>query len=171
MSAPQLNEGFVDLVLATLDETGLPATRLMLEITESMLVDDCANARTVLTRIRDFGVRVAIDDLGTGYLSLAYFQSLCVDVVKIDRSFVRDLGTNTDHQALTRTILSLAVGFEMTAIAEGVETDHEFAELSRLGCPYAQGFLFSRPVASDALHQLFERSNIAPQVSSLNSAT
>jgi diguanylate cyclase (GGDEF)-like protein len=169
VSAPQLNEGFVDLVLATLDETGLPATRLMLEITESMLVDDCANARSVLTRIRDFGVRVAIDDFGTGYSSLAYFQSLCVDVVKIDRSFVRDLGTNTDHQALTRTILSLAVGFEMTAIAEGVETDHEFAELSRLGCPYAQGFLFSRPVASDALHQLFQRSNISPQVSSLNS--
>ena len=130
VSAPQLDDQFVDLVLddARRDRACLPH-RLMLEITESMLVDDSVNARSMLTRLRDVGARVAIDDFGTGFSSLAYFQSLCVDVVKIDRSFVRDLGTNADHRALTRTILSLAEGFEMTAIAEGVETDREFAEL------------------------------------------
>ena len=105
-------------------------------------------------------MRIAIDDFGTGYSSLAYFQSLCVDVVKIDRSFVRDLGTNTDHQALTRTILSLVEGFEMTAIAEGVETDGELAELSHLGCRFAQGYLFSRPVEAAALHVLFEHATV-----------
>jgi diguanylate cyclase (GGDEF)-like protein len=158
VSAPQLNDHFVDLVLATLADSGLQPHRLMLEITESMLVDDSVNARSMLTRLREVGIRVAIDDFGTGFSSLAYFQSLSVDVVKIDRSFVRDLDTNSDHQALTRTILALAEGFEMTAIAEGVETDREFAELSRLGCQYAQGFLFSRPVPPDALHELFEQS-------------
>jgi EAL domain-containing protein (putative c-di-GMP-specific phosphodiesterase class I) len=159
VSAPQLNDQFVDLVLDALAETGLPAGRLMLEITESMLVDERMNARSILTQLREAGVRVAIDDFGTGFSSLSYFQSLCVDVVKIDRSFVRDLDTNTDHQALTRTILSLADGFSMAAIAEGVETDRELAELSRLGCQFAQGFLFSRPVAPDALHRLFDRAH------------
>ena len=159
VSSPQLNDHFVDLVLTTLAESGLPPHRLMLEITESMLVDDRVNARSMLSRLRDVGARVAIDDFGTGFSSLSYLQSLCVDVVKIDRSFVRDLGTNSDHQALTRTILSLADGFDMTAIAEGVETDRELAELSRLGCLYAQGFLFSRPVAPDQLHRLFEESS------------
>jgi diguanylate cyclase (GGDEF)-like protein/PAS domain S-box-containing protein len=159
VSAPQLNDQFVDLVLDALAKTGLPAGRLMLEITESMLVDERMNARSILTQLREAGVRVAIDDFGTGFSSLSYFQSLCVDVVKIDRSFVRDLDTNTDHQALTRTILSLADGFSMAAIAEGVETDRELAELSRLGCQFAQGFLFSRPVATDALHRLFDRAH------------
>jgi diguanylate cyclase (GGDEF)-like protein/PAS domain S-box-containing protein len=157
VSAPQLDDQFIDLVLETLAGTGLPAHRLMLEITESMLVDESVNARSMLSRLRDQGVRIAIDDFGTGFSSLAYFQSMCVDVVKIDRSFVRDLHTNADHRALTRTILSLAEGFEMTAIAEGVETDSEFAELSRLGCQYAQGFLFSRPVPPAELRELFDR--------------
>ena len=160
VSAPQVSESFVDTVIAVLQECGLPPHRLMLEITESMLVDDTTNARQVLSRLRDVGVRVAIDDFGTGYSSLAYFQSLCVDVVKIDRSFVRDLGTNTDHQALTRTILSLVDGFAMTAIAEGVETDGELAQLSHLGCRFAQGYLFSRPVEATALHALFEHAKV-----------
>jgi diguanylate cyclase (GGDEF)-like protein/PAS domain S-box-containing protein len=160
VSAPQVSELFVDTVLDTLRDCGLPPHRLMLEITESMLVDDSVNARQVLSRLRDLGVRVAIDDFGTGYSSLAYFQSLAVDVVKIDRSFVRDLGTNTDHQALTRTILSLVDGFSMTAIAEGVETDGELAQLSHLGCRFAQGYLFSRPVEVAALHALFQQAAV-----------
>jgi diguanylate cyclase (GGDEF)-like protein len=157
VSAVQLNDQFADFVLATLAETRLPAHRLMLEITESMLVNESVNARSILSRLREVGVRSAIDDFGTGFSSLAYLQSLSVDVVKIDRAFVRDVDVNTDHQALTRTILSLADGFEMTAIAEGVETDRELAELTRLGCHYAQGFLFHRPVAAENLRELFER--------------
>jgi len=90
VSAPQLNEEFVELVLGVLDDSGLSAQRLMLEITESMLVNDRMNARSILSRLRDARVRIAIDDFGTGFSSLSYFQSLCVDVVKIDRSFVRD---------------------------------------------------------------------------------
>ena len=158
VSALQLSEAFADVVLATLAETGLPAKRLMLEITESMLVHESASNRKMLAQLRDAGTRIAIDDFGTGFSSLAYLQSLCVDVVKIDRAFVRDVDTNSDHQALTRTILSLADGFEMTAIAEGVETDNELAEVNRLGCQFAQGFLFHRPLAPDALRKVFEES-------------
>ena len=158
VSALQLNDAYADLVLATLAETGLPAHRLMLEITESMLVNESVGARALFARIREAGARIAIDDFGTGFSSLAYLQSLSVDVVKIDRAFVRDVDTNSDHQALTRTILSLADGFEMSTIAEGVETEQELAEINRLGCRYAQGFLFHRPLPAESLRELFERS-------------
>ncbi len=158
VSALQLNESFADVVFAALAETELPAPRLMLEITESMLVHESASNRELLAHLRDAGIRIAIDDFGTGFSSLAYLQSLCVDVVKVDRAFVRDVDTNSDHQALTRTILSLADGFAMTAIAEGVETEHELAELTRLGCRFAQGFLFHRPLAPENLRQAFELS-------------
>jgi diguanylate cyclase (GGDEF)-like protein/PAS domain S-box-containing protein len=156
VSAPQLTDPrFIDIVLDVLERTSLPPRRLLLEITESMLIDDSDHASAVLARLREMGIRIAIDDFGTGYSSLSYLRQLCVDVVKIDQSFVRDLGSNADHQALTRTILALAEGLDMTAIAEGVETDCEYAELSRLGCSYVQGYLFSRPVSADALHELF----------------
>ena len=158
VSALQLNDQFAEVVLEILAETGLAADRLMLEITESMLVNESASTRSMLATMRDAGIRIAIDDFGTGFSSLAYLQSLCVDVVKVDRAFVRDVDQNSDHQALTRTILSLADGFEMTAIAEGVETEQELEEITRLGCQYAQGFLFHRPLAPDALRQLFEES-------------
>ncbi|MCU1393957.1 MAG: hypothetical protein JWM34_2385 [Ilumatobacteraceae bacterium] len=158
VAAPQLqHSGFYDLVVSVLADTGLAPRRLMIEITESMLVDDSANARMTLSRLRALGIRIAIDDFGTGYSSLAYLRSLSVDVVKIDQSFVRDVGSNSDHQALTRTILALADGLDMTAIAEGVETGVEFAELERMGCLFAQGYLFSRPITPIALQRMFER--------------
>ncbi|MCU1366979.1 MAG: hypothetical protein JWN39_2618 [Ilumatobacteraceae bacterium] len=158
VAASQLQDpGFVDLVIATLHDCGLAPNRLLLEITESMLVDDSANARTILNQLRTLGIRIAIDDFGTCYSSLAYLRSLCVDVVKIDQSFVRDVGSNADNQALTRTILALAQGLDMTAIAEGVETSGEYAELERMGCMYAQGYLFSRPISATALQRIFER--------------
>ena len=162
VSANQLNDHhFVDVVLSALADSGLRPSRLMLEITESVLVSDSVHARAVLARIRSVGVRIAIDDFGTGYASLSYLRDFSVDVVKIDRSFVRDLDVNPDHQTLTRSILALADGLDMTAIAEGVETDTEFAELARLGCPYAQGFLLSRPVTADALHALLAGAVVA----------
>jgi diguanylate cyclase (GGDEF)-like protein/PAS domain S-box-containing protein len=155
VSAAQISDrGFVASVLRALRDSQLPADRLLLEITETMLVDDDVQARKVLTELRALGVRIAIDDFGTGFSSLAYLRQLAVDVVKIDQSFVRDLGTNSDHQALTRTMLALADGLAMTAIAEGVETEGELNELSRLGCNFAQGYLFSYPIPAAALATL-----------------
>ena len=121
-----------------------------------MLVNDTTSAASMLARLRAHGARIAIDDFGTGYSSLAYLSNLCADVVKIDRSFVHEMSTNEDHQALTRTILSLAAGLKMTSIAEGVETDADYTSLTDLDCPYVQGYLFSRPVEAGALGALFQ---------------
>ena len=146
-------------MLDALDESGLPASRLLLEVTETMLVDDGVLAGNVLAQLRAVGIRIAIDDFGTGYSSLAYLRQLAVDVVKIDRSFVRDVDSNSDHRALTRTMLALADGLSMTAIAEGVETTDELRELSELGCGFAQGYLFSFPVPAQELVELLEQSH------------
>ncbi len=150
VSAAQISaRGFVATVKRALRDSGFSPARLLLEVTETMLLDDDALALNVLAQLREIGVRIAIDDFGTGYSSLAYLRQLAVDVVKIDQSFIRDLDSNSDHQALTRTLLALADGLSMVAVAEGVETDAELAELQRLGCHFAQGYLFSYPVTSD----------------------
>ena len=160
VSAAQLHDQqFVDLVRRVLDDTRLAPRRLLLEITESMLVDDTQRTTSVLAELRVLGVRVAIDDFGTGYSSLSYLHAFSADVVKIDRAFVQDLTTNADHYALTRTILAVAAELDMSAIAEGVETECELAALADLGCPHAQGYLFSRPVAPAVLAELFVAAN------------
>ncbi|HQZ35226.1 MAG TPA: EAL domain-containing protein [Ilumatobacteraceae bacterium] len=152
VSAAQISDrGFVATVKRALRDTGFPPTRLLLEVTETMLLDDDALALDVLAQLREIGIRIAIDDFGTGYSSLAYLRQLAVDVVKIDQSFIRDLDSNSDHQALARTLLALADGLSMVAVAEGVETDAELAVLQRLGYRFAQGYLFSYPVTSDEI--------------------
>jgi diguanylate cyclase (GGDEF)-like protein/PAS domain S-box-containing protein len=152
VSAAQLRASdFAGTVATVLAETRLSPHRLLLEITESMLIDDETHCRETLGELRRVGVRVAIDDFGTGYSSLAYLRELAVDVVKIDRAFVHDLAVNADHRALTRTMLALAEGLSMTAIAEGVETESELAELKRLGCTFAQGYLYAAPASIEHL--------------------
>jgi diguanylate cyclase (GGDEF)-like protein/PAS domain S-box-containing protein len=140
--------GLVDDALAT---AGLAPSRLLLEITESVLIDHESRSRDTLHLLRALGVRIAIDDFGTGYSSLAYLRDLSVDVVKIDRAFVRDLSNNADHRALTSTMLNLAEGLRMSAIAEGVETEAELAVLRSLGCTFAQGYFYAKPAPIDLL--------------------
>jgi diguanylate cyclase (GGDEF)-like protein/PAS domain S-box-containing protein len=170
VSAVQLRAAdFADTVAKVLADTRLVPSRLLLEITESMLIDDETRCRRTLTELRSLGVRVAIDDFGTGYSSLAYLRELAVDVVKIDRAFVHDLAVNADHRALTSTMLALAEGLSMTAIAEGVETESEHAELKRLGCTFAQGYLYAAPAAIEHLgHWLgsVQRVDAAPPLDS-----
>ncbi|MEV6346829.1 bifunctional diguanylate cyclase/phosphodiesterase [Actinoplanes sp. NPDC051851] len=128
---------FGDTVLAVLAETGLPPAGLVLEITESVLID--AADTTVLERLRERGVRIAIDDFGTGYSSLAYLHQLPVDILKIDRAFI------SRDAAVIRAILELARSQDMTTVAEGVETAEQAAMLWELGCPLVQGYHFARP--------------------------
>ena len=157
VAAPQLDiADFDEVVLRAVLDAGLEPRRLMLEITESMLVDDSRVAQSMLVRLRSHGIRIAIDDFGTGYSSLSYLREFSADVLKIDQSFVRAISTKADNQSLTRTILDLAEGLSMTTIAEGVETDDELHELDRMGCTHAQGYLFSRPITAGALHDLIE---------------
>lgn len=152
-----VSEGFVDTVDATLNEFGLDADAVCLEITESVVVQDIEATRRTLNGLKDVGVQIAIDDFGTGYSVLSHLKSLPVDTVKIDRAFVRDLGANTGDLAIVRAILALADAFDLHVVAEGVETATAAATLLAHRCRRGQGFLLSPPVDNAAMGQLFRQ--------------
>ena len=147
-------EGTVDLVAATLETFGLDANSVCLEITEGVVVQDIDATHKTLAGLKDIGVQIAIDDFGTGYSALAYLKSLPVDTLKIDRGFVRELGTDEGDQAIVRSIMSLADAFKLEVVAEGVETAAAARTLLEFDCYRAQGFLLSRPLEADAMETL-----------------
>ena len=134
----------LSVVMDTLKQSGLPATRLELEITETLLLEKSDQVLATLHALRSLGVRISMDDFGTGYSSLSYLRSFPFDKIKIDQSFVRDLAANPDAQAIVRSIISLGKGLGVTITAEGVETEAELSCLRNEGCHEGQGFLFSR---------------------------
>jgi len=127
-----------------LKTSGLSPKRLELEITETVLLDKSDQVLATLHALRALGVRISMDDFGTGYSSLSYLRSFPFDKIKIDRSFVQDLDSNHDGQAIMRSIISLGMGLGVTITAEGVETEAELSCLRAEGCHEGQGFLFSR---------------------------
>jgi predicted signal transduction protein with EAL and GGDEF domain len=131
-------------VMDVLKQSGLPAKRLELEITETLLLEKSDEVLATLHALRALGVRISMDDFGTGYSSLSYLRSFPFDKIKIDQSFVRGLGGNRDAQAIVRSIISLGIGLGVTITAEGVETEAELSCLRAEGCHEGQGFLFSR---------------------------
>ncbi len=139
-------EGFRQLVRQILDETGLPAQRLELEITESMLLSDEDLMLPVLKELKRMGVRLSIDDFGTGYSSFSYLRKFLADKLKIDRSFVRDVAVNPDDAAITAAIISMAKILRLTVIAEGVETEAQMSFLRAHQCDEIQGYYFSKPL-------------------------
>ncbi|MEI9937595.1 MAG: EAL domain-containing protein [Pseudomonadota bacterium] len=140
----------VALIRQTLTGTGMPPTLLELELTEGTLMDDVKHASSVLAELRQMGVRIAIDDFGTGYSSLSYLRSLPVDTLKIDRSFVRDVTENQDSAAICAAIIGVSKSLRLNVVAEGVETEAQFAFLAAHRCEEIQGYLISRPLAADA---------------------
>lgn len=140
-------------VAAVLAESGLPPGVLELEITENALVALGADAETRMAALKNLGVRLAIDDFGTGYSSLAYLKRFRVDKLKIDRSFMRDIPGGEADQEIVRTIVAMARNLRLAVLAEGVETAEQKDFLLSLGCPLAQGFFFSRPLAPEALQR------------------
>jgi diguanylate cyclase (GGDEF)-like protein/PAS domain S-box-containing protein len=134
----------LSVVMDALKQSGLPAKRLELEITETLLLEKSSQVLATLHALRALGVRISMDDFGTGYSSLSYLRSFPFDKIKIDQSFVRDLGSNRDAQAIVRSIISLGIGLGVTITAEGVETEAELSCLRAEGCHEGQGFLFSR---------------------------
>jgi diguanylate cyclase (GGDEF)-like protein len=133
------------LVHTVLLETGLSPSRLELEITESVLIDDFGRAQAILRRLKSLGVRVAMDDFGTGYSSLSYLQSFPFDKIKIDRSFVTDLESNNNNAAIVRAVITLAKSLNLPVLAEGVETQQQRLILSQEGCDQIQGYLIGKP--------------------------
>ncbi|MDP9464898.1 MAG: EAL domain-containing protein [Actinomycetota bacterium] len=156
VSGVQLREAsFVEGVNRSLRLSGLAAERLVLEITESTLIDDSDVASEQLRELRAGGVRTALDDFGTGYSSLAYVQRLPLDIIKIDREFVSSVEGLRSH-ALANTIVTMARNLGLRTVAEGVETESQALELARIGCEFAQGYLFFRPLSSVAMTALAE---------------
>jgi EAL domain-containing protein (putative c-di-GMP-specific phosphodiesterase class I) len=138
--------GLVADMEEALAAAGLAPNRLRLEVTESALMHAGEQAVDTLCRLKGVGVQLCLDDFGVGYSSLAYLHRFPVDVLKVDRSFVGGLGVHPEHLGIVRAVTSLARGLGMDAVAEGVETPAQLAQVRALECEYAQGFLFSRPV-------------------------
>jgi diguanylate cyclase (GGDEF)-like protein len=144
---------FVERISEILHETGLNPLYLQLELTESAIMKDSEDAVKKLRSLRDMGIRISLDDFGTGHSSLNYLKRFPLSTLKIDRSFVQDLATSSDDQAITKTIIDIANNFNLNVIAEGVETKKQLALLQAYGCKGVQGYLICPPINSVSLAQ------------------
>ncbi len=158
LSPAQFKSGnLVPAVISALAASGLPANRLELEITESVLLEKTDKNYAMLHQLRDLGIRISMDDFGTGYSSLSYLQSFQFDKSKIDRSFVHNLSQNKNGRAIVRAIAGLGISCGITTTAEGVETEAELAALTLDGCTEVQGYLFSPPCPATEVQSLIAR--------------
>jgi EAL domain-containing protein (putative c-di-GMP-specific phosphodiesterase class I) len=160
LSGRQLQDDSLTIdVESALKESGLPASRLVLEMTESVIMHESAAARKRLVELKQLGVRLAIDDFGTGYSSLSHLQQFPVDILKIDQSFLHRMHQGSQDAALVRTIITLAKLLSLRTIAEGVEDAEQQERLKELGCDSAQGFLFGRPMPVSEIDSLLSVSS------------
>jgi len=149
-----LETNLVSKIKQILESTGLPASSLKLEITESALMEYTESAASAFNQLKALNIQLVLDDFGTGYSSLSYLHRFPLDVLKIDRSFVSYMGTGTGNTEIVRTIVALAQNLKMEAVAEGVETALQSERLKGLNCRYAQGYLYSKPVPADDISAL-----------------
>ena len=165
LSVRQINShGLVDAIEEILDSSGVAPGRVTLEITESALMKDADAALSVIQALKSLGVTLSIDDFGTGYSSLAYLQRFPLDVLKIDKSFIDDLGTKEESAYLVKAIIDVACALKLEVVAEGVETDMQLEMLQDLGCDLIQGFLFSKPMPAERLVEEFSLPAAVPSV-------
>jgi EAL domain-containing protein (putative c-di-GMP-specific phosphodiesterase class I) len=157
VSTHQISDRFTSVIAEALRSANLPAERLELEITESVLISDPAQVLDCLAQWKKLGVRVAVDDFGTGYSSLSYLSRLPVDRLKIDKSLVQGLISEPRDSAIVRAVISLGRELGFTVIAEGVETETQLATLDALGCEQAQGYLLASPTNAADVQALMNR--------------
>jgi diguanylate cyclase (GGDEF)-like protein len=150
------SQNLVPIVISALAAAGLPARRLEVEITESVLMHNTETNTATLHRLRELGVHISMDDFGTGYSSLSYLRKFPFDKIKIDRSFISGLPGDNESIAIVRAVAGLAANLNMTATAEGVETAEQLETIRALGCGEMQGYLFSRPVPLSDIMRLLE---------------
>ena len=144
--------GFVETVRAVLAGAGLPPASLVVEVTESALLDPGEATTVAIAGLKSLGIRIALDDFGTGYSSLSHLRRFPIDMLKIDRSFVEGVdGTDQGERALVRSIIRLARSLDLDVVAEGVERHEQVVGLTALGARLAQGFYFGRPMESAAI--------------------
>lgn len=155
-AADIVRPGFAAQFLALVADSGFPAARLTVEVTESGLIEDLAAAAALLAGLREGGLRVAIDDFGTGYSSLAYLKALPLDYLKIDKRLVEDISGSPRDQVVVRSVIDMSRSLGLEVIAEGVETEEQLALLAREGCTLYQGFLCAPPVEADKLLEMVQ---------------
>ncbi|NES69615.1 MAG: bifunctional diguanylate cyclase/phosphodiesterase, partial [Okeania sp. SIO2D1] len=129
-----------------LQQTGINSQRLKIEITESVVMDNAESAITVLSQLQELGIQLSVDDFGTGYSSLSYLHRFPINTLKVDKSFVTNMGVNGENCEIVRAIITLAHSLGLDVVAEGIETEQQLTQLKNLGCEYGQGYLFSKPV-------------------------
>ena len=164
------SDQLVEDVSDALSTSGLDASMLILEVTESTLMRDSVATVARLNRLKQLGVKVAIDDFGTGYSSLAYLRQFPVDVLKIDRSFVADMTRSPDAAALIHTLIELGHTLGLVTLAEGIETQEQLEGLRAERCIYGQGFLFSGPVTAVEMADLLDIAHAGKPVTSVDPA-
>ncbi|MDO8311264.1 MAG: EAL domain-containing protein, partial [Sideroxyarcus sp.] len=145
---------FVEQLKGTIEQTGIRPSQLELELTESFILQDMQDAIEKMQKLREIGIRFALDDFGTGYSSLSHLKRLPLEQLKIDQTFVRDIACDKNSRVMVRTIISIASNFGMEVVAEGVESDGQFAFLRQYGCNKFQGYLFGKPVPVQEFEQL-----------------
>ncbi|MCP3673063.1 MAG: EAL domain-containing protein [Gammaproteobacteria bacterium] len=156
------SDGFIDELKELLSQVSLPPKHIVLEITESIMTDDPDAMVTLLSNIQALGISIAIDDFGTGYSSLSYLRRLPIDILKIDQSFVADIGINKNGEAIVKTIITLAHNLGLEVIAEGVENQTQTDFLVNYECDTLQGYYFSRPIAADEITELLKSKATSP---------
>jgi EAL domain-containing protein (putative c-di-GMP-specific phosphodiesterase class I) len=157
LSASHLaQKGIVDQLRSIIFEANVDPEYLKLEITESAVMQNAESMTRVLKKIRDLGVKLSIDDFGTGYSSLSYLHRFPIDTLKIDRSFVGTMEDGSENGEIVRTVIALAKALNLSVIAEGIESIHQFHQLRILGCEYGQGYLFSRPLPAAEAEKLLQ---------------
>ena len=155
LSPRQFREkNLVETITAVLEETGLEACFLELEMTEGMIMHDAEKAVAILQRLHPLGIQLSVDDFGTGYSSLAYLKRFPVHKLKIAQSFVRGIATDPGNSSIVTTVIAMARGLKLGVIAEGVETEEQLAFLAGLQCDEYQGYYFSRPVPAEDFARL-----------------
>jgi EAL domain-containing protein (putative c-di-GMP-specific phosphodiesterase class I) len=155
-------ERVVDDVREALRESGLDPRQLVLEITESVLMHQSETMLERLRALKELGIRLAIDDFGTGYSSLGYLQRFPIDILKIDKTFVDDVGRGGNEPALARAVIALGDTLRLQTIAEGIEQKHQLNGLQELGCEMGQGFYFAKPITAAAIEAMFGGTVVVP---------
>jgi diguanylate cyclase (GGDEF)-like protein len=172
ISPTQLADGWLaQRIVRILSETGFPAERLVVEVTESSLFADMELARTIVTSLKNQGVRLALDDFGTGFSSLSHLRSLPFDIIKIDRSFVTNMHAKRENSAIIRAVTTLASALSVPVCVEGIENEATYEGVVALGCAIGQGWYFGKPMRADQVRELLAgRSRIASDEPPLSSA-
>jgi EAL domain-containing protein (putative c-di-GMP-specific phosphodiesterase class I) len=152
-----MHRGLIESIRSILDETGIDPALIEFEITETALMQHGEQTLEILGQINRMGIRLSIDDFGTGYSSLAYLKRFPVKKVKVDRAFIKDLENSAEDRAIVGAIIALSNSLQLSVVAEGVETEGQFALLLENGCHYAQGYLFSQPADTAQAQALLAR--------------